>query len=88
MRTTGSTAASNRETPTMLVREAASDIDFAIDVTEPREVLLARFEEILTAFSLRLRILTVHETIESACDSGWLRDEDIEHIIATLPPVK
>lgn len=27
------------------LRQLAGDIDFAIDVTEPREVLLARFEE-------------------------------------------
>lgn len=29
------------------VKQIAKDIDFAIDVTEPRDVLLARFEDIL-----------------------------------------
>jgi hypothetical protein len=37
-----------KSTPT--VSEVARDIDFAIDVTEPREVLLKRFEDILTAW--------------------------------------
>jgi hypothetical protein len=31
------------------IKELAKDLDFAIDVTEPREVILARFEEILIA---------------------------------------
>lgn len=30
------------------IRRLAKDLDFAIDVTEPREVILQRFEDILT----------------------------------------
>lgn len=36
------------------ISRAARDIDFAVDVTEPRAVLLRRFEDILTAFAADL----------------------------------
>jgi hypothetical protein len=55
------------KTPMALVRETAKDIDFAVDMTEPEAVRLARFRTILATFSWKLAQASV------ACDGGDTR---------------
>lgn len=85
---TVSTAAGSRVAPSAMAMELARDIDFAIDVTEPMPVRLSRFYDLIAAHQIRLRVLTVHETVESLHASGWLKRKDAERIIATLPEVR
>lgn len=82
---TGTLPAGVRQTPRIdgnhhSVRAFARDIDFAVDVTEPREVLLGRFEDVL----MRLRWQTVRETIDSLERAGWLNSDDAAGVRATL----
>lgn len=58
----------------MTVREIAEDIDFAIDVTEPRDVRLARFEAIiakaLTATRAEAREAVAEMMLQSSLATG------------------
>lgn len=66
------------------VDEVARNLDFAVDVTELRETMLARFREIL----LGMRLSTVRDTIQSLQQGGWLSPDDARHVLATLGAYK
>jgi hypothetical protein len=67
------------------VADIAGDLDFAVDVTEPREVILKRFADIIAPYRLKVRQQAVRETIESLAEKGWLEPDEAAGILATLP---
>ena len=63
----------------MTAREVAKDINFAIDVTEPSEVLLARFEAIIAAAIATVERETWERAAEQVANSVTKDDADKSH---------